>query len=111
MQNSSLHCLHKHQLSFAVHVHAGDKLYNIMLAYLSYPVVELVSNVYLLDRRGLQKGFPSKLGLPPLHLTDAFTMVLYFSTICSTNVVQKFNVSNLFPFFCVLWEYCMKICL
>ena len=92
-RDCSLHCLPKYRISFRCSCLWQTVPRLVGLSFLS--VGEISIKKYLSVRR---KGFPSKLDLPPLRSTNGFAFTPYFSTICSTNFVRKFNASNLPPF-------------
>ena len=98
-QNASLHCLHKYRLSFRCSCLWQTMQRRVGLSFVSVGGISIKKCPSV--RR---KGFPSKLVLPPLRSTDDFTTVPYFTTICLTNFVRKFNAFNLPPFFlCMMW--------
>ena len=99
-QNGPLHCMHKYRLCF----HCSCLWQTMQRRFgLSLLLVGGISIKNCLSVR--RKRFPFKLGLSPLHSADDFTTVPYFSTICWTYFLWKFNVFNLTHFFLrMMWS-------
>ena len=99
-QSGSLHWLHKYRLSIRCLCLSQTMQRHVGLSFLWVGGIRIKKCLSV--RRN---AFLSKLGLPPLRSTDDFTSVPYFSTICLTNFMRKFNASNL-PLF-ILCEHWM----